>query len=45
VETAPLGHGAPGVAPPAAQLTIQALVGRILDAAVDLMGGEEGVEL
>jgi hypothetical protein len=45
VAAAPLGHGAPGAAPLAAQLTSQALVGCILDAALDVVGDEEGVDL
>jgi hypothetical protein len=45
VAAAPLGHGAPGVAPLAAQLASQALGDCILDAALDVVGDEEGVDL
>jgi hypothetical protein len=45
VAGAPLGHGAAGVAPLAAQLTSQALVDCLLDAALDVVGDEEGVDL
>jgi hypothetical protein len=45
VPGAPLGHGAPGVAPLADQLTSQALVDCILDPALDVVGDEEGVHL
>jgi hypothetical protein len=45
VAAAALGHRAPGVAPLAAQLTSQALVDCILDAARDVVGDQEGVDL
>jgi hypothetical protein len=45
VARAPLEHGAAGVAPLATQLTSQALVDRILDAALDVVGDQEGVDL
>jgi len=41
----PLGRGTPGVAPLDTHLARQTLVGCILDAALDVLGGEEAVKL